>query len=416
MIDRRPRLIARCTNAADVIAAVNYGREAGITLAVRGGGHNAGGLGVADDALVIDLSRMRGVHVDPERRIVRAEGGAQLGDIDHATHPFGLAVPGGIVSTTGVGGLTLGGGHGYLTRAYGLTIDNLLSADAVTADGSYVTASEDHAEDLFWALRGGGGNFGVVTSFTFRLQPASIHVAGPTLWHLDQAAEAMQMYRRVLSEAPDELTAFFVFLVVPPGPPFPEELHMKNMCGVVWCHLGTPEEAEKALAAARALGPPAFEHVGPMPHPILQSMFDGITGPGMQNYWRADFFNDFSDEAIAAHVEHGAKVPTFFSGTFIFPIDGAASRVDPHATAWSYRDARFAENLTGADPDAARADDVTTWVVETWEAVHPYSAGGAYLNFHGDEGQERVQASYRDNYPRLAEIKKRYDPTNLFRV
>jgi FAD/FMN-containing dehydrogenase len=416
MIDRRPALIVRCVDVADVMSVVNFARDNETPLAVRCGGHNVAGFGAVDDGIVLDLSQMKGIRVDPATRVAAVQGGCTWGDVDHATHVFGLATPGGVVSTTGVGGLTLGGGLGYLTRRYGLSIDNLLSADVVLADGSFVTASEEQNEDLFWALRGGGGNFGVVTSFTFRLHPVDTVIAGPMFWHIEQAADAMRMYQQLLADATDDLTGLFAFLVVPPGPPFPEELHLKNVCGVVWCHTGTPEEAEKALAAARALGPPAFEHVGPMPHPVLQSMFDEITGPGMQNYWRADFFNEFSDEAIAAHVEHGANVPTFFSGTFIFPIDGAASRVDPHATAWSYRDARFAENLTGADPDPARADDVTTWVVETWEAVHPYSAGGAYLNFHGDEGQERVQASYRDNYPRLAEIKKRYDPTNLFRV
>jgi FAD/FMN-containing dehydrogenase len=417
MIDRRPALIVRCVDVADVIAVVNFARDNQVPLAVRGGAHGVPGHGTVDGGIVLDLSPMKGIVVDPQARVVTAQGGCTWGDVDHATHPFGLAVPGGIVSTTGVGGLTLGGGHGYLTRAYGLTIDNLLSADVVTADGSYVTASEDHAEDLFWALRGGGGNFGVVTSFTFRLQPASIHVAGPMLWHLDQAAEAMQMYRRVLSEAPDELTAFFVFLVVPPGPPFPEELHMKNMCGVVWCHLGTPEDAVELLAAAREFGPPVFDHVGAIPHPVLQSLFDELAAPGLQNYWRGDFFTELSDEAIAAHVEHGATVPNIFSGLHLYPIDGAAGRVGSDETPWSYREARWSQVIFAADPEPAAAEDMRSWVVETWDATHPFSAGGAYVNFlPADEGQERVRASYRDNYDRLAQVKKRYDPTNLFRI
>jgi FAD/FMN-containing dehydrogenase len=416
MIDRHPALIVRCADVADVIAVVNFARDNEVDLAVRCGGHNVAGFGTVDDGVVLDLSLMKGINVDPLALTVTVQGGCTWGDVDHATHAFGLATPGGVVSTTGVGGLTLGGGLGYLTRRCGLSIDNLLEADVVLADGSFVTASEGENEDLFWALRGGGGNFGVVTSFTFRLHPVDTVVAGPMLWPIEQAADAMRMWQDLLRDASDELYGLFAFLVVPPGPPFPEELHLKNMCGVVWCHTGTPEAADKELAPVRAFGPPAFELVGPMPHPVLQSMFDGITGPGMQNYWRADFFNELSDEAIAAHAEPGARVPSMFSGTFIFPIDGAASRVGSDQTAWSYRDARFAENLTGADPDPAAADRITAWVMEAWEATHPYSAGGAYLNFQGDEGQERVQASYRGNYGRLAEIKKRYDPGNLFHL
>jgi FAD/FMN-containing dehydrogenase len=416
MIDRRPALIARCVDVADVMAVVNFARDNEATLAVRCGGHSVAGFGTVDDGIVLDLSPMKGVRVDPVARVATVQGGCTLGDLDHATHAFGLATPGGVVSTTGVGGLTLGGGLGYLTRRYGLSIDNLLSADVVLADGSFVSASEDQNDDLFWALRGGGGNFGVVTSFTFRLHPVDTVIAGPMLWHIEQAPEVMRMYEQLLADAPEDLNGLFAFLIVPPGPPFPDELHLKNMCGVVWCHTGTPEEADKALAPARALGPPAFEHVGPMPHPVLQSLFDELTVAGMQEYWRADFLNEFSDESIAAHVEHGAKVPTLFSGTFIFPIDGAASRIAPDATAFSYRDARFAEVINGIDPDPALADSLKTWVVESWDAVRPYSAGGAYVNFIPDEGQGRVQASYRGNYTRLAQIKKRYDPTNLFRV
>lgn len=416
MIDRRPALIVRCADVADVIAVVNFARDNDVTLAVRCGGHNVAGFGTVDDGIVLDLSPMKGINVDPVARVATVQGGCTWGDVDHATHAFGLAAAGGVVSTTGVGGLTLGGGLGYLTRRCGLSIDNLLAADVVLADGSFVAASVDQNDDLFWALRGGGGNFGVVTSFTFRLHPIDVVVAGPMLWPIELAPEALRMWEQLLADAADDLSGLFAFLVVPPGPPFPEELHLKNMCGVVWCHTGTPEEADQALAPARALAPPAFEHVGPMPHPVLQSLFDELTVAGMHEYWRADFFNDFSDESIAAHVEHFAKVPTVFSGTFIFPIDGAAGRVAPDATAFSYRDARFAEVINGIDPDPGLADPLKAWVIESWEAVHPHSAGGAYVNFIPDEGQERVQASYRDNYARLAQVKKRYDPTNLFRL
>ena len=417
MIDRRPRLIARCTNAADVIAAVNYGREAGITLAVRGGGHNAGGLGVADDALVIDLSRMRGVHVDPERRIVRAEGGAQLGDIDHAAHPFGLAVPGGIISTTGVGGLTLGGGLGYLSRRYGLSIDNLLSVDLVLADGSFVTASDDEHPDLFWAVRGGGGNFGVATSFEFIGQPVRNVVAGPTLYPMEMAADVLRWWDELMATAPDELYGFFAFLTVPPAPPFPLDLHLRKMCGVVWCWTGALEDAEEAVAPVRTFGPPALDGVAEVPFPAMNSAFDALYPAGHQWYWKADFVDELPAAAIAAHVEHGAELPTMHSTMHLYPIDGAAARVDRNATAWSYRGARYGQVIVGVDPDHANADAIRSWAQRYHDAVHPYTAGGAYVNMMmHDEGQERIRASYRDNYDRLVEVKRRYDPENLFRV
>jgi hypothetical protein len=311
--------------------------------------------------------------------------------------------------------LTLGGGTGHLTRSAGLAIDNLVSANVVTADGSHVTANDGREQDLFWALRGGGGNFGVVTSFTFRLHPVDVVVAGPMLWHLDQAAEAMRMYEQLLAGAPDELNGVFAFLVVPPGPPFPEELHLKNVCGIVWSYRGTPEDADELLAPARETKP-AFELVGPMPFPVLQSLFDEIAGPGLQNYWRGDFFTELSDEAIAAHVEHGANVRNIFSGIHVYPVDGAAGRVASDATAWSYREARFSQVAFAADPDPTAANDLKSWVVATSEAAHPFSAGGAYLNFMSEGGEERVRSAYRDNYERLAKIKKQYDPSNLFRI
>jgi FAD/FMN-containing dehydrogenase len=417
MIDRRPRLIARCTNAADVIAAVNYGREAGITLAVRGGGHNAGGLGVADDALVIDLSRMRGVHVDPERRIVRAEGGAQLGDIDHAAHPFGLAVPGGIISTTGVGGLTLGGGLGYLSRRYGLSIDNLLSVDLVLADGSFVTASDDEHPDLFWAVRGGGGNFGVATSFEFIGQPVRNVVAGPTLYPMEMAADVLRWWDELMATAPDELYGFFAFLTVPPAPPFPLDLHLRKMCGVVWCWTGALEDAEEAVAPVRTFGPPALDGVAEVPFPAMNSAFDALYPAGHQWYWRADFVDELPEAAIAAHVQHGARLPSMHSTMHLYPIDRAVQRVSAQDTAWAYRSSRYAQVIVGVDPDPATAPQLRDWARAYHDAVHPYSAGGAYVNMMmHDEGPQRIRASYRGNYDRLVEIKRLYDPDNLFRI
>jgi FAD/FMN-containing dehydrogenase len=416
MIDRHPRLIARCVDAADVIAAVNLARESGTLLAVRGGGHNAGGLGVWDDALVVDMSTMRGVHVDPAAGTVRVEGGATWGDVDHATHPFGLAVPCGFISTTGVAGLTLGGGIGYLSRQYGLTIDSLLSADVVLADGSFVTASEDEHPDLFWALRGGGGNFGAVTSFQFRGRPVRNVIAGPTLFPLDRSAEIMRFWDEFIAQAPEDINGWFAFLTVPPVDPFPPELQMQKMCGIVWCANCEPDRAEELLAPIRALNP-ALDGVGPVPFPAMQSAFDALYPTGQQWYWRADFVDELTDEAIAIHTEHASQLPTPQSTMHLYPIDGAAARVGAGDTAFSYRGARYGQVIVGVDPDPANNERMTKWTRDYHDALHPHSAGGAYVNMMmHDEGPDRVRASYGDNYDRLVEVKRRYDPANLFRV
>lgn len=417
MIDRRPAAIARCVDVADVMAAVDFAREHRLTLAIRGGGHNGGGLGVCDDGLVIDLSQMKGTHVDPMARTVRVAGGCTWGDVDHATHAFGLATPSGIMSTTGVGGLTLGGGLGHLSRACGLTIDNLLAVDMVLADGRFVTANADQHQDLFWAVRGGGGNFGVVTSFLFKLHPISTVYAGPMLWHLDKAAEILRWYRDFIAQAPDQINGWFAFLTVPTVAPFPEHLHAKTMCGFVWCYTGSLDSAEATFAPIRRLcGGPALDFVGSLPHPVLQSMFDAFYPPGLQWYWRADFVNELSDEAIALHIKHGSALPSPLSTMHLYPINGAAGRVGRQDTAWSYREATWGQVIVGVDPDPANAGRIKEWPVAYWEALHPYSAGGAYVNMMMDEGQERVKASYRDNYERLVAIKNLYDPTNLFHV
>ena len=365
---------------------------------------------------MIDLSQMRGIHVDPAERTVRVEGGALWGDVDHATHPFGLAVPCGFISSTGVGGLTLGGGIGYLTREYGLTIDNLLSADVVLADGSVVTADETRNADLFWALRGGGGNFGVVTSFEFRAHPVRTVYAGPTFWPLEETEEVMQAYRTFILSAPEYVNGFFAFLTIPPSPMFPEHLHLKKVCGVMWVSTGPAERAEAATKPMRSVGKPLLDHQAEMPLPAVNSLFDGLYPPGLQWYWRADFVKELSDEAIRRHAEHGAALPTMHSTMHLYAIDGAAHRVGQDDTAFSYRDANWAEVIVGVDPDPANAPKITKWCKDYFDALHPYSAGGAYVNFMMEEGQERVQASYRDNYDRLVEIKSKYDPDNLFRV
>jgi FAD/FMN-containing dehydrogenase len=416
MIDRRPRLIARCADTADVIAAVALARETGAPLAVRGGGHNAGGLGVWDDAIVVDLSPRRGVRVDPVSRTVRVDGGATWGDVDHATHPFGLAVPCGIIASTGVGGLTLGGGLGNLTRTYGLTIDSLLSADLVLADGSLVTAAADSHPDLFWAIRGGGGNFGVVTSFEFQGRPVRNVVAGPMFWPLDRGPEIMRAWDAHIGAAPEELNGWFGFLTVAPAEPYPPELQGTKVCAVLWCSTAGPARTAELLAPMRALEP-AFDGVGEMPLPALNGAFDPFYPKGDQWYWKADFFDELTDEAIAAHMEHARAMPSPQSTMHLYPIDGAAHRVGPDETAWRYRRSRYGQVIVGVDPDPASAGELVAWTQAYHDALHPHSAGGAYVNMMmHDEGAERVRASYGANYDRLVEVKRRYDPTNLFRI
>ena len=416
MIDKRPGLIARCVDVADVISAVNFAREHQLLLAVRGGGHSGPGLGTCDDGLVIDLSQMNGVHVDPAQRTVRVEGGATWGKVDHATHPFGLATPSGFLSTTGVGGLTLGGGIGYLSRTYGLSLDNLLSVDMVLADGSFVTANEQEHPDLFWAVRGGGGNFGVVTSFVFRLHNVSTVYGGPIFWPLDQAKDVLPKWRDFILTAPEDINGWFGVVTVPPVPHFPEQFHMQKMCVVVWCYTGPLDEAEARFAPIRAFGTPAIDAAGPVPWPMLQSLFDALYPKGLQWYWKADFFTDLNEQAIDLHLKYAAQLPTMHSTMHIYPINGAVHKVAEGDTAFSYRDANFAEVIVGVDPDPANNERMIEWARNYWLALHPYSAGGGYINMMMDEGQEQVHNAYRANYERLAQIKAAYDPENLFRV
>jgi FAD/FMN-containing dehydrogenase len=417
MIDKRPAVIVRCATADEVARCVALGRAHGAPIAVRGGGHNGGGLGIVDDGIVIDLAGMADVVVDAEAHTVRVGGGATWGQVDLATAEYGRATPSGIISTTGVGGLTLGGGLGHLTRRFGLTIDSLLGADVVLADGSQVHASADEHPDLFWALRGGGGNFGVVTSFEFRTHPTGATVmAGPTFWPIEQTPEVMRFFREFLPAAPRALNGFFATMTVPPADMFPPELHMRKVAAIMWCIVGSEEEATRLLAPVHDVGTPLLHGVGAMPHPVVQSLFDALYHKGLQWYWRADFVGELSDEAIEQHLEWGKKLPTMHSGMHLYPIDGAAHDVGSTDTAFSYRDAQYAQVIVGVDPDPANADLIRDWCVGYWDATHPYSAGGAYVNFMMEEGQERVRATYRDNYDRLARVKAQYDPDNVFRV
>jgi FAD/FMN-containing dehydrogenase len=417
MIDKRPALIVPCVNAEEVRNVVSYAAEKDVLLAVRGGGHNGAGLGTCDGGVVADLSALSSVEVDPGARTVRAGGGCTWGEVDAATAEHGMATPSGIVSTTGVGGLTLGGGMGHLTRKCGLTIDNLLEAEVVLASGDIVRASGEENPDLYWALRGGGGNFGVVTSFLFRLHEVGTVVGGPTFWPAEAGAEVLAAYRDFIPAAPRDLNGFFAFTSVPPAPPFPEELHRRKVCGVVWCHLGDEEEAARDMAPLLEAAPEPLMHgAQPMPFPALQTAFDALYPRGEQWYWRADFVREMPDEAVAAHARFGPAMPTMKSTMHLYPLDGAASDVGPGKTPWAYRDARWGSVFAGVDPDPANADAIRRWSIEYFEALHPYAAGGAYVNMMMDEGQERVRASYGDNYERLARIKAQYDPGNLFHV
>ena len=414
MIDKHPGLIVKCLDVADVIYSVNFGRENDLLVAVKGGGHNGGGLGLCDDGMVLDLSGIKYVRVNTEDKTVIVGGGNVWGEVDHATHAFGLAVPAGIISTTGVGGLTLGGGVGYLSRKFGLTIDSLLEADMVLADGSFVTVNKNNYPDLFWAIRGGGGNFGIITSFKFQAHELKTVFGGPTLWPIEKTEEIMKWFDSFIHHAPEDLNGFIATLVIP-GPPFPEHLHNKKFCGIVWCYTGDMKKVDEVFQPMRDLEP-VFEHMGEMPYPAIQTLFDGLYPPGLQWYWRADFFNDISPEASAEHLKFGSEIPTPFSAMHLYPISGAAGRVGKNKTPWAYRDANYAGVIVGVDPNPDNAEKITDWCKNYWSALHPYSAGGAYSNFMMDEGQDRIKASYKDNYDRLVEIKHKYDPNNFFRV
>jgi FAD/FMN-containing dehydrogenase len=419
MIDKHPAAIARCRDAADVIACVRFGRAHGVELTVRGGGHNAAGLGVADGALCIDLSLLRSTTVSPEDHTVRADAGCTWGDVDHATVAFGMATPCGFIASTGVAGLTLGGGIGYLARRFGLTVDNLLAADVVLADGSFVTASPTSHSDLFWALRGGGGNFGVITSFTFRchdIGEAGTIIGGPVLYDIADTGEVMRWYRELLPTLPEELNGWIALLTIPPAPPFPEQLWGRKACGIVWCYTGPHDRADEVLEPVKAFGSPLVIGLQPMPYTALQGAFDPLYPAGLQWYWRADFFDEISDAAIEVHRKYGPLLPTGHSTMHMYPIDGAASRVATDATAFAYRDGGWAGVIVGVDPDPVNAEAISQWTKDYWTELHPTSAGGGYVNFLMNEGQDRVRAAYRGNYDRLALVKGRYDPDNVFHV
>jgi len=416
MTDKRPAAVVRCTGPADVAAVIAAARRDGLDLSVRGGAHSAPGFGTNDGGLVIDLSPLQDVAVDPDAKTARAGGGCKWAGFNEATHAHGLATTGGIIGSTGIAGLTLGGGIGYLARKYGLSCDNLVSAEVVTAAGEVVTASETENADLFWALRGGGGNFGVVTTFEYRLHPVAEVYGGPIAYPVDRAAEVLRMYREYIAEAPEELGGFVGFHLAPPLPFIPEEWHFKNVCLAVPCWTGPVDQGEKMVQPFLDVVEPVGAMVGPMPYPALNTAFDPLLPAGLQGYWKASFARELSDDAIAVHVEHGSKVPSLQTAVHLYPINGAVQRVGADETAFAYRDVDFAPVIAGMWEDPADNDANIAWVRGYYEALQPYSAEGGYINFMDADDQGRIKANYRGDYDRLAKVKAKYDPDNLFHM
>ena len=415
MIDKHPALIVKCKNVEDVITAVNYAKENKMEVSIRSGGHSGPGLALVEKGLVIDLSLMKGIKVNPKNKAVWVEAGCTWGEVDQATHEFGLATVSGVISTTGVGGLTLGGGHGYLTRKYGLTIDNLIGAEVVLADGKIIHANKGENPDLFWALRGGGGNFGVVTSFEYRLHSLTNVIAGPMFWPIAQLETTLKWYRDWLPTMPDDVYAFFLVAEVAAGDPFPKDIHGEKVCGLLWCYTGPKDQFENIIQQARDVAKPLFEFTAEMPYTVLQTMFDGLYPPGHQWYWKGDFVGEISDKAIEEHLRF-SKVPTPQSTMHLYPVNGAVQKVGKDETAWNKRDANWSMVIVGVDPEPDNAGKIKSWAKNYWEALHPHTLGGSYINFMMEEGQERIEASYGENYKRLQEIKTKYDPDNFFHI
>jgi FAD/FMN-containing dehydrogenase len=411
LIDKRPALVARCWNTADVRDAVNLGREAGVELSVRGGGHNVAGLAATDGGLMIDLAPMRGIHVDPADQRVRAQAGLTWNEYNRATNLYGLATTGGVVSTTGIAGLTLGGGLGWLMGKYGMAADNLESAEVVLADGRVVTASEADDPDLFWAIRGGGGNFGIATSFEYRAYPVDIIYGGIAAHPLAAAGEVLDFYRQFTKSLPDEVTAFAGLVHAPDGS------GMKIVATPV-CHCGDLQQAEADVRPMREFGPPLLDLIGPMPYPVINTLLDGAFPKGALNYWKSAFFTELSDAAVRTMVEAFEASPSPMSGLVIEHFHGEVTRVDPTATAFPHRQPGYNLAITGEWLDPADSDANIRWVRETFAALEPYMAPQVYVNYLGDDADDvaRTRNAYGPNYERLVELKRRYDPENLFRL
>jgi FAD/FMN-containing dehydrogenase len=415
-IDKRPLAIVRAAQVADVLGTVAFARDTGLELAVRGGGHSAPGFGTTDGGIVLDFSLLRSVRVNPQYGRAQVEPGATWADFDYATHAFGLATPGGIISSTGVAGLTLGGGIGYLSRKYGLSCDNLLSADVVTADGDLVTASATQNEDLFWALRGGGGNFGAVTSFEFDLHPVDTAYAGVIIYSAEDAEQVGRAYREYLAQAPEDFGAFFGFHQGPPVPFLPEQFHGTPVCVIAGGWFGDPSEGEDRWKPLLGVAPVLGSHVGQVPYPALNSLFDPLLPPGLQAYWKADFVETLSDEVLRVATAHGSHAPSIHTANHFYPIDGAVHRVAPDATAFAYRNVGFSPVIAGIWGDPADNEANIRWVREYADALHPLGAGGAYVNFMDADDAPRAAENYGANWTRLREVKAKWDPDNVFRL
>lgn len=416
MFDRWPLAVLRAEQVADVIAGVNFARDNGLDLSIRDGGHSAPGFGTNDGGLVIDLSPMRTVRVDPRSKTAWADAGATWGDFNHATHAFGLATTGGIISTTGITGLTLGGGIGYLARRCGLSIDNLLSAEVVTADGKFLTASERENEDLFWGLRGGGGNFGVVTSLEYRLHDVDQIFAGPIFYNLEDAAALISMFDEFIEDAPEEFGGFPAFQVAPPLPFIPEERHGDTLALAVVQWAGPLEEAQRALQPFWDVAPVVANGTGPMPYPALNSAFDALYPKGIRAYWKGAFVKELPSEAIPVLVEHGSQVPEISATMHMYPINGACHRVESTDTAFAYRDAKYGLVFLASWTDPTKDAERIQWVRDYYQAISPYAEPGGYINFMQDDDYDKIQDNYRENYDRLVQVKRTYDPGNLFHV
>jgi len=412
MIDKRPALIVRCTGVPDVIQSVNFARAHNLIVAVRGGGHNVGGNAVCDGGLTIDLSPMKSVRIDPARRLARAEAGLTWREFDRETQAFGLATTGGQISATGIAGLTLGGGWGYLARRYGLSCDNLQSADVVTANGQFLIVSAAENADLFFGVRGGGGNFGVVTSFEYRLHPVSTVLSGIIAYPFQKAREVLKLFRDLTSAAPDELASGVVLISLPDGTP---------VAGIVLCYSGPLTEGERLLKPLRAFGPPLIDQIGPIPYTAAQQLIDGFYPPGLQNYWKSSFLKNISDEAIDTMVNFCSRRPSpMCHGLIEHQLGGAVSRADRHATAFAHRDVEYSFMALGVCSTPLEVENCAQWAREFWGAMQPSSTGAVYVNYLGreaDEGPDRIKAAYgSEKYARLVALKNRYDPSNLFRL
>jgi FAD/FMN-containing dehydrogenase len=415
MVDKRPAMIVRCAGVSDVKTAVNFAREHGLLTAVRGGGHNIAGNAVCDDGLVIDLSSMKSVRIDPQSRIAHIEPGVTLGDFDHEAQTFGLVTPLGINSTTGVAGLTLGGGFGWLTRKYGLTIDSLIEADIITADGEFLTVNEKSHPDLFWGIRGGGGNFGVVTRFMFRLYPLDQQVlSGLIVFPIEDAASAMKKYCEYIKDLGEETNAWVILRKAPPLPFLPEEVHGKEIIAFAVFHAGDTQEGAKIIDPIRQFGTLLGEHVGVQPYTAWQTAFDPLLTPGARNYWKSHNFTELNDQTIEAAVKYAKKLPSSQCEIFFGLLGGAASKHTPDETAYPHRYANLVMNVHGRWDEAADDDRCINWARSFFQETSPYATGGVYVNFMTEEETDRIKAAYGESYDRLVELKKKYDPDNLF--